>query len=107
MDIELGKRYVIKKNKPVFSIDLQQRIMFERGIVVEVRQTFRNIIFFGKIVDTSMFGPDILSNNELEFGADDVEEEYIKKDGYIIRPPIMDIILPSQIINNDIKPENE
>ena len=43
MEIELGKRYVIKKETPVFSIDLQQNVMFERSIVVEARQTFRNI----------------------------------------------------------------
>lgn len=107
MEIELGKKYVIKKETPVFSIDLQQNVMFERSVVVEARQTFRNIIFFGPIVDTSMFGPDFVSKTELEFGPDDVEEEYIKKEGYVIAPPIAsvvipfdDVILPSDLINN-------
>ena len=105
MEIELGKRYVIKKETPVFSIDLQQSVMFERSVVVEARQTFRNIIFFGPIVDTSMFGPDFVSKTELEFGPDDVAEEYVKDAGYV--PPIAHVVipfdtvvLPSDLINN-------
>lgn len=46
MEIEFGKRYVIKKGTFVFSIDLQQEIIFTRDVVVEPRQTFRNMIIF-------------------------------------------------------------
>lgn len=107
MEIELGKRYVIKKGTSVFSIDLQQEIIFTRDVVVEPRQTFRNMIYFGPLIETSLFGPDYISNSEIEFGPDDVEEEY-KKEWYIIHPPIIGnigSILPFDLTNNNIKPE--
>lgn len=102
MEIEIGKRYVIKKGTFVFSVNLQRKIMFEDDVVVEVRHTHLNKVFFGNIVEISTFGPDYVSDNELEFGIEEVSEEYVKSE----LPTFIDLFvmgLPTNILNNDNK----
>lgn len=102
MEIEIGKRYVIKAGTLVFSVNLQNRIMFENDVVVEVRHTHLNQVFFGYIVDNSTFGPDYITDNELEFGPDAISEEYVKPE----LPTFVDLFvmgLPTNILNNDNK----
>ena len=74
--------------------------MFENDVVVEVRHTHLNQVFFGYIVDNSTFGPDYITDNELEFGPDAISEEYVKpKTPFFVNLFLMG--LPTNIINNN------
>lgn len=63
----------------MWSIGLQKKISFCEDVVVEVKHTYLNQIYFGMIIDHSDFGPDYETDNEIEFGSDAVDSEYVKK----------------------------
>ena len=78
-NLEIGKKYLIKAGTPVFSVGLQKRITFCEDVVVEVKHTHLDQVYFGMLVDYSEFGADYETDNEIEFGADAVDSEYVKK----------------------------
>ena len=88
MQVDFNKCYVLKNDTTYFCVPLQRRVSFPEKIVVRARQKsalpiFANrpdsVLWFGTIVDTSG-GCDYDTGNEIEFFADDVEEEYEFRD---------------------------
>lgn len=78
--IEIGKKYIIKKNVPVWSIDLQKAITFCKDTVVIAHQKVANEdCYFGNLIDKGRLA-DYETKNEIEFSSKDVLKEYIKEE---------------------------
>jgi hypothetical protein len=80
MTPEFGKYYVLDKSSPYFSVDLQRFVEFCDKIVVKCEYCFQEKIFFGKLINLSAVpGYEYETNNEIEFSAMDVLDEYRPK----------------------------
>lgn len=81
MKAEYGKYYLLDNTKEYFCVNIQRRVKFSGKLAVKCDSGFFNSGHFGYLIDTSeKFGPDYETNNEIEFGDENVISEYILKD---------------------------
>ena len=74
---EYGKYYKLNNHKSYFCVQLQRMIKFEDLLVVKCSSGFYNGGHFGSLVDTRFpGGPDYDTENEIEFGDEDIISEY-------------------------------
>lgn len=89
MEIKIGEKYQLKQDQAYFCIPIQRMVKFTSQVCVEVVCKSRihhfdqvkksDFIFFGKLIVNSAFGPDYVSENEIEFHEEDVVGTYTMK----------------------------
>lgn len=77
---EFGKYYVLNNNHFYFCPTIQANVKFHDKLVVKCSSNYKNQIFFGILVTVSEYGPDREGTGEIEFGKNDVIEEYTFND---------------------------
>lgn len=69
---DIGKVFKIKANSPLWSIDIQESVSFlsEKYVKLESR-SWDNTLFFGKIIESNLFG--VIEKSEIMFSSENVE----------------------------------
>lgn len=69
---DIGKVFKIKANSPLWSIDIQESVSFtsEKYVKLESR-SWDNKLFFGKIIESNLFG--VLEKSEIMFSSENID----------------------------------
>lgn len=75
---DIGKVFKLKKNKAIWSIDIQETICFltERFVKLEC-SSWNNKYFFGKIIESNLFGA--LEKSEVMFSVENIDFSEVYK----------------------------
>lgn len=89
MEIKIGEKYQLKQDQAYFCIPIQRMVKFTSQVCVEVVCKSRihyldpvkenDLVYFGKLIDISAYGPDYVGENEIEFHEEDVIGTYTMK----------------------------
>lgn len=73
-NIEIGKIYKLKDNANVWSVELQNNVIFpNKKVYVEVtHKAFNNVTLFGNLIESNPC--EAVRRTELEFGVNDIDE---------------------------------
>lgn len=69
---DIGKAFKIQANSPLWSIDIQESVCFlsEKYVKLESR-SWNNKLFFGKIIESNLFG--VLEKSEIMFSIENID----------------------------------
>lgn len=69
---DIGKVFKVKANSPLWSIDIQESVCFlsEKYVKLESR-SWDNKLFFGKIIESNLFG--VLEKSEIMFSIENID----------------------------------
>lgn len=69
---DIGKVFKIKANSSLWSIDIQESVCFlsEKYVKLESR-SWDNKLFFGKIIESNLFG--VLEKSEIMFSSENID----------------------------------
>lgn len=69
---DIGKVFKIKANSPLWSIDIQESVCFlsEKYVKLE-SMSWNNKLFFGKIIESNLFG--VIEKSEIMFSSENID----------------------------------